>query len=106
MRNLTVRNLDEDLKQRLEEQAAKHGCSMEEEARRILAAALPQRQVKEEPKEKGEMTPSKGLGTEIHEFFKPVALTDEEYAIFTGAFERNDEGTCSCHSEEASANPC
>lgn len=106
MPSITVSNIDEDLKQRLEEQAAKHGCSMEEEARRILAAALPQRQAKEGPKEKGEMMPSKGLGTEIHEHFKPVALTDEEYAIFTSAFERSDESTCSCHSEEASSNPC
>ena len=158
MPSITVRNIDAELKQRLKEQAAKHGCSMEEEARRILAGALPpQPKVKspdgqetpktgldlaksihesfrsvgltdeehelflrnieelrhpgrykqhEEPNEKGATMPSEGLGTEIHDFFKPVALTDEEYAIFTGAFERNDECTCSCHSEGDLANPC
>lgn len=42
MASITVRNLDEDLKRRLKEQAAKHGCSMEEEVRRILAGALPE----------------------------------------------------------------
>lgn len=95
MASITVRNLDEDLKQRLKEQAAKHGCSMEEEVRRILAAALPYVE-----------SPPEGLGTAVHDFFKPVALTDEEYAIFTSAFERSDACTCSCHSEATSSNPC
>lgn len=95
MASITVRNLDENLKQRLKEQAAKHGCSMEEEVRRILAEALPYRE-----------NPPEGLGTAIHDFFKPVALTDEEYAIFTSAFERSDDCTCSCHSDATSSNPC
>lgn len=43
MASITVRNLDEDLKERLKEKAAKQGCSMEEEVRRIPAAALPRR---------------------------------------------------------------
>lgn len=95
MASITVRNLDEDLKERLREQAAKHGCSMEEEVRRILAAALPYVE-----------SPPEGLGTAVHDFFKPVALTDEEYAIFTSAFERSDACTCSCHSEATSPNQC
>ncbi|TPM14771.1 hypothetical protein [Mesorhizobium sp. B2-3-5] len=33
---LTIRNLDEELKQRLRERAARHGLSMEQEARRLL----------------------------------------------------------------------
>jgi plasmid stability protein len=37
---LTVRNLDEALKAQLRISAAKHGCSMEEEVRRILRDAL------------------------------------------------------------------
>lgn len=37
---LTVRNLDESLKSQLRIRAAQHGCSMEEEARRILREAL------------------------------------------------------------------
>ena len=106
MPSITVRNLDEDLKQRLKEQAEKHGWSMEEEVRRILAAALPEQQVKAEPAEKGAIMPSKGLGTEIHDYFKPVALTEEEYAIFTSAFERSEAGNGSPNSERTSSNPC
>ena len=37
---MTIRNLDDDVKQRLRVQAAEHGHSMEEEARAILRAAL------------------------------------------------------------------
>lgn len=40
MAALTVRNLDDHLKQRLRVRAAQHGRSMEAEARVILAAAL------------------------------------------------------------------
>jgi antitoxin FitA len=41
MGTLTIRNLDEDLKQRLRERAAKHGVSMEQEARSLLLKAPP-----------------------------------------------------------------
>ena len=61
MASITVRNLDEDLEQRLEDQAAKHGCSKEEEVRRILSAALPCRR-----------PPPEALGTAIYELFKPL----------------------------------
>lgn len=40
MATLTIRNLDEDLKSRIRIRAARRGHSMEEEARRILHAAL------------------------------------------------------------------
>ena len=40
MASMTIRNLDEDIKQRLRVQAAEHGRSMEEEARAILRTAL------------------------------------------------------------------
>ena len=40
MANMTIRNLDDDIKQRLCIQAAEHGHSMEEEAREILRTAL------------------------------------------------------------------
>ncbi len=53
---LTIRNLDDSLKARLRLNAARHGCSMEEEVRRILRRALI-------PKE------DKGLGSSIHEKF-------------------------------------
>ena len=40
MANITIRSLDDDIKQRLSIQAAEHGHSMEEEAREILRSAL------------------------------------------------------------------
>ena len=42
MASITIRNLDDDLKQRLRVRAAEHGHSMEQEARDILQAALGQ----------------------------------------------------------------
>lgn len=52
---LTIRNLDDDVKSRLRRRAAKHGCSMEEEARQILRQALSGK------------TPEKGLASRIHQ---------------------------------------
>ena len=40
MASLTIRNLDDDLKVNLRLQAARHGCSMEQEAREILRQAV------------------------------------------------------------------
>lgn len=40
MATMTIRNLDDDLKARLRVRAARHGHSMEEEARSILRVAL------------------------------------------------------------------
>ena len=40
MASITIRNLDDTVKQRLRVRAASHGRSMEEEARQILRAAL------------------------------------------------------------------
>lgn len=40
MATMTIRNLDDDLKARLRMRAARHGRSMEEEARGILRSAL------------------------------------------------------------------
>ena len=40
MASITIRNLDDEVKARLRMAAAQHGRSMEEEARRILKAAL------------------------------------------------------------------
>ncbi len=60
MATITVRNLDERLRQRLRLRAAQHGHSLEEEVHDILRAALGQ-----------EKTPVKNLGTALHELFKP-----------------------------------
>lgn len=43
MASMTIRNLDNDLKALLRLRAARHGKSMEEEARNILRAALADR---------------------------------------------------------------
>ena len=40
MTSITIRNIDDDLKQRLKERAAPHGRSMEAEVRDILEGAL------------------------------------------------------------------
>ena len=40
MANLTIRNLDDDLKSLLRVRAARHGCSMEQEVRDILRSAV------------------------------------------------------------------
>ena len=40
MASMTIRDIDDELKARLRIQAAKHGRSMEEEARDILRSAL------------------------------------------------------------------
>ena len=62
---LTIRNLDDALKARLRLTAARHGCSMEEEARRILKRALI-------PNEE------KGLASRIHEKFASLGGVDLE----------------------------
>lgn len=56
MATLTIRNLNEETKTKLRLLAAKHGHSMEEEARRILNRAVSQEG-------------KKGLGTEIAQMF-------------------------------------
>lgn len=44
MAALTIINIDDEVKNRLRLQAAKHGCSMEQEVREILSrAVLPKR---------------------------------------------------------------
>ena len=60
MASITIRNLEDDVKTRLRRRAAGHGHSMEEEARRILAEAVAR-----------DAAPPKGLGTAIHNLFKP-----------------------------------
>ena len=67
MASITVRNLDEGLKRRLRIRAAENGCSMEQEARDILKAALDD-----------DAAPSRKLGTAIHELFKPFGGVELE----------------------------
>lgn len=67
MASITIRNLDDDVKTRLRVRAAENGRSMEEEARVILREAVDREEV-----------PVKGLGTAIHERFKPFGGVELE----------------------------
>jgi antitoxin FitA len=60
MATLTVRQLDDRLKQRLRVRAAHNGRSMEEEAREILRGALASTKI-----------PEKNLAESIRELFAP-----------------------------------
>ena len=63
MAQLLVRNLDDDVKQRLKHRAERHGRSMEEEARDILRNAL----INDERR-------SEGLGTRLTRRFRDIGL--------------------------------
>lgn len=62
---MTIRNIDDAIKTRLRLRAARHGKSMEEEARDILRAAL-----------STEPAQSHGLGHAIHERFAALGGVD------------------------------
>ncbi len=81
MAQLLVRNLEDQIKGRLERRAKRHGRSMEEEARDILRNALRQ-----------EDSPATGLGTEIAALFRKVGLREDivelrGHAVTPGTFE-------------------
>ena len=60
MATLTIRNLDDAVRDRLRRRAAEHGHSMEEEVRQILRQVV----------EPGNPAPdAKGLGSRIHDHF-------------------------------------
>ena len=67
MASITIRNLDEDVKTGIRKRAAGNGRSMEEEVRVILREAVGR-----------EGIPDKGLGTAIHEQFKPFGGVELE----------------------------
>ena len=64
MASITIRNLEDEVKERLRVAAARHGVSMEEEARTILRRAL----TAEESEQ--------GLGTRIHEIWVEIGGWD------------------------------
>lgn len=66
MAQFTVRNLEEDVKARLKQRAARHGFSMEEEVRQILRNAV-----------KGEARPATGLGSRIATRFAQQGLPED-----------------------------
>lgn len=66
MASITIRNIDDELKASLRLQAARHGLSMEETARRILRQTL------------HESRQTKGLGSRIHQRFRALGGIDLE----------------------------
>ena len=67
MASITIRNLDDEVKVLLRVRAADNGHSMEEEVRLILREAVGREDV-----------PTKGLGTAIHQLFKPFGGVELE----------------------------
>ncbi len=67
MASITIRSLDEETKLRLRIRAARKNCSMEEEARNILCAALAQ-----------ESPPGDNLAESIQRRFGPLGGVDLE----------------------------
>jgi plasmid stability protein len=65
MAQLVVRNLDDDVKERLQQRANKHGRSMEAEVREILRSAVAE--IAE---------PSEPLGTRIATRFKKIGFDE------------------------------
>jgi plasmid stability protein len=73
MAQLIVRNLENEVKKRLQLRAIRHGCSMEEEVRDILRNA-----VKDDYRH-----PTAGLGTELAALFAGIGF-DAEIAELHG----------------------
>lgn len=78
MAQLVIRNLDDEVKERLRRRAAEHGVSMEAEARRILGAALDPRKGPRVDLVRDIVEPLGGIEIEVptrSEFQRPVALS-------------------------------
>ena len=69
MATLTIRNLDESTKAQLRVQAARHGRSMEEEARTIIRSAI---------EDWKPAATGKGLGSRIHDHFAQLGGVELE----------------------------
>jgi plasmid stability protein len=66
MAQLIVRNLDDDVKAKLQRRARRHGCSTEEEVRDILRDAV-----------KKEDAPRPPLGSRLAARFARIGLTED-----------------------------
>ncbi|SDX50201.1 Plasmid stability protein [Modestobacter sp. DSM 44400] len=84
MATLTIRNLDEAVRQRLRVKAAQHGRSMEAEVREILAAAVAESESKPELE--------RGLGSRIHALFADVGGWDVDLPPRSGTHRPIDFG--------------
>ena len=72
MAQLVVRNIEENVKERLRSRAKKHGCSLEELVRDILRDAAK------------DARPTGGLGSEIAALFKDVGFEEGEIQELRG----------------------
>jgi antitoxin FitA len=72
MAQLVVRNLEDDVKVRLQRRAKKHGCSLEELVRDILRDAA------------NDKRPTGGLGSQIAALFKDVGFENGEILEWRG----------------------
>ena len=77
MAQIVVRNIEESLKRRLKNRAARHGRSMEEEVRTILRDAV-----------KREERPTEGLGTRIANRFAGIGFEEGEFPRVEGEWAR------------------
>ena len=71
MANITVTKLEDRIKEGLKARAARNGSSMAEEVRLILNDAIEKDRCLGLAMHK-DIVPEKGLGTVIHELFKPL----------------------------------
>ncbi len=79
MAQILVRDIDDDVKERLQKRAARHGQSMEAEVRDILRDSV-----------KDEEIASRGLGSEMAALFQGIGLQEgEEIAELRGHAIRN-----------------
>ena len=71
MAQLLVRKLDDDVKEKLQKRARRHGRSTEEEVREILRNAVKAEEGKKPV----------GLGTELEAIFRRVALEETDFEL-------------------------
>lgn len=79
MAQLLVRNVDDELKERLRRAAAAKGHSMEEEARQILHRALPDETLPTAPES------HLGLAHRIHTLFMDAEVPDDYFTAVAAA---------------------
>lgn len=79
MASLTIRNIDDGLKQKLRIRAAEHGVSMEEEARRLIqrAVEMPSSGQRSEPEAATIFARLAALGRAPERPFDQKAVADE-----------------------------
>jgi plasmid stability protein len=86
MGQILIRNIEDDMKARLKRQAARHGRSMEGEARDILRDGL---KGEEQPEGEDEEQPEGGLGTAIAARFRGLGLKKGDIKELHGEMIKN-----------------